>query len=238
VTGFRGAHRERRIGVSKHIHQGVSYWTKQNREAKEPYLAHTLMVNDFLVSLKKATRRTEIELDWFCEGEWPPDGKRLYARVRGPRGGTVSIPIRPDAYFTLTFKTARGKVARHFFLESDQATMPGKRKGYIGTSIYKKLRGYWTWHTKQRAQGRRYGLPGFIVLTTTTTPERADNLRAIAREADDKQTGSHMFWFTSEDEYLEDPKRILKEIWLSAGDAPQSSRLHNLTESSRSTPTR
>jgi hypothetical protein len=157
------------------------------------------MVNAFLVSLTVATRKTGTELDWFSEGEWPPDGKKIYARLKGPRGGMVSIPIRPDAYFTLTFKSSRDRVARHFFLEADQATMPDKRKGYIGTSIYKKLRGYWTWHTKHRAQVKHYGLPGFIVLTTTTTLERADNLRAIAREADDKQTGSHMFWFTAED---------------------------------------
>ena len=162
---------------------------------------------------------------------------------RSPRLSFRS-PIQPvqtrltgntDADFTLTFKSSRGRVSRHFFLEADRATMPGKRKGYIGTSIYKKLRGYWTWHTKHRAQVKSCGLPGFIVLTTTTTLERADNLRAIARVADDKQTGSHMFWFTAEDEYLDEPKQLLKSIWLSAGDELDSSRTHQLTESSHTT---
>ena len=73
------------------------------------------------------------------------------------------------------------------------------------------------------------------MLTTTTTLERADNLRAIAREADDKKTGSHMFWYTAESEYLENPKELLKGIWLSAGDELDSSRTHQLTESSHTT---
>ena len=78
-------------------------------------------------------------------------------------------------------------------------------------------------------------MDGFLLLVTTTTPERAWNLRAVGRDADDKKTGSHMFWFTSEDEYLEDPKQLLKGIWLSAGDKPDSDRTHKITEPSSAT---
>jgi ferritin len=69
----------------------------------------------------------------------------------------------------------------------------------------------------------------FRVLTTPRSERRVGHLRELARKADDKQTGSALFWFVKEEDY--DPHKsdsTWGTIWRTAKDDKQ----HHLLEES------
>ena len=94
--------------------------------------------------------------------------------------------VIPDGFFTIKHKGRN----YHFFLEADRSTMTSKR--YL-----RKLRAYWLFWKTGGLQ-RKFSIPRFRVLTLTTSEKRKDNLRALARLADNGRRGSPMFLFTCE----------------------------------------
>ncbi len=124
--------------------------------------------------------------------------------------------VFPDAFFTIEDE----KDYLHYFLEADRSTMEGKR-------VLGKLKGYWQmW--KQESHKDKFDISVFRVLTITISQQRKENLRHIAKQANDNRTaGSEMFLFACKDDYnLEKPESVLKPIWHS----PKDDKPHHLLE--------
>ena len=78
-----------------------------------------------------------------------------------------------------------------------------------------KLRSYWR-HNREERFKISLGITHFRVLTITPNERRAENLRRLAKEADDKREGSPMYLFLSETQYsLTKPDGVLAPIWAS-----------------------
>ncbi|MFQ5998789.1 MAG: hypothetical protein ACE5KO_05735, partial [Candidatus Bathyarchaeia archaeon] len=61
---------------------------------------------------------------------------------------------------------------------------------------------------------QKFGISRFRVLTLCTSERRKENLRELAKYADDRKQGSAMFMFASEQSFsIDDPETILKPIW-------------------------
>ncbi len=165
------------------------------KKAGREYIDHTLMISRFRATLDLALQpqgKTHLIA-------WQKESADLKAviKTKGQR-----LVIKPDGFFTIQH---RGKPL-HFFLEADRSTMTNQR--YLA-----KLRAYWLWWEKGGHQ-RTFNIPNFRVLTLTISEKRKENLRALARQADDKKRGSTMFSFTCEKSFrLEDPETILKSVW-------------------------
>lgn len=186
-------------------------WTAKNREAKQRYIWHSLMIANFRTALSLALRNnTGAELLFWQQGSELKDDF-----VLSERGKSRRFVVFPDAFFGL--KDKRGKM--YFFLEADRSTMQGER--YL-----RKLKGYWS-YWQERKHVEKYGINRFRVLTTTISEKRSQNLRVIARRADDQEKGSLMFWFTCEKNYgISGASEILGPIW----QTPVDNKKHHLLE--------
>jgi len=92
-----------------------------------------------------------------------------------------------------------------FFFEADRSTIANAR-------FLNKMRAYWLWH--KYGGHHKLSIDSFRVLILTTTRRRMDNLIAVAKQADDRQVGSNMFWFAvTDDVQLSNPRRVLEKIW-------------------------
>ncbi len=176
------------------IDRGKIDWQTKNREAGLPYIDHTLMISRFRATLTLALN----SLGDTCMTTWQ-EGPRLKAGVKfkGQR-----LAVVPDGFFTIEHKGQD----HHFFLEADRSTMTNGR-------FFRKLRAYWLWW-KAGGHKRKFGIPRFRVLTVTTSEKRKENLRKLARLADDGKRGSPMFLFACDKSFsLDDPQTILQPIW-------------------------
>lgn len=187
-------------------------WTTKNREAKQRYIWHALMIANFRATLTLAlqSKRGAELLFWRQDSELK-DTISVPGKGRAPQ----RLIVFPDAFFGI--KDDRGK--RFFFLEADRSTMTSRR--YL-----KKLKGYWHyWRAGRHKEQHQIG--NFRVLTTTISTKRATNLRTVAKRADEQERGSLMFWFASEIEYkLDRPGGLLAPIWTT----PADNKKHHLLE--------
>ena len=102
----------------------------------------------------------------------------------------------------------------------------GRRRSLLKRSLYRKFVGYWNWLANERGH-EAFGLPGFAVLTVTTTRQRAVNFSAAAAAAVSRRPPrAPLFWATAETDFLatvEDPlrfRRLLSPIWGSEKGQP------------------
>ena len=196
------------------IDRGGIIWSEKNREVRERYIQHTLMISNFRACLSLALRDLPDVRLLFWVRENPQELKD-YVSFTDESGRHRRLPIVPDGFFGI--EDPQGRM--FFFLEADRSTMTNAR-------FLRKLRAYWLWW-KQGGHRRRFGIESFRVLTITRTERRKENLRRVAKKADDRQIGSLMFWFTSEERYdIRDPRTILGEIW----QTPRDERWHSLLE--------
>jgi len=181
-------------------------WGEKNKEVKDRHIQHTLMISDFRVCLELALRNLPDANLLFWKRENPKELKD-YVYIKDLRGGKVKASVVPDGFFGI--QDPKGKM--YFFLEADQSTMTNAR-------FLKKMRAYWNWW-KEGRHTKRFGIKAFRVLTITKTEKRKENLRQTTKKADDRQVGSYMFWFTSEENYsIQRPESILEPIWQTAKD--------------------
>jgi DNA-binding HxlR family transcriptional regulator len=185
---------------------GVSDQVKQPKNMGVSFLQHSLMISNFKTILELALKENgQSKLSFWSE---PKTIDVIYS-------GGERLPIAPDAFFTIEDKD----YLMHFFLEVDRSTMALER-------MVKKFKGYWDW----RAEGghkRKLKISNFRVLTVALTEDRKENIRKIARKADDNQTGSEMFWFACEKAYnLENTGKILDPIWKTS----KNENLHHILE--------
>ena len=178
------------------IERGKIDWQTKNREAGLPYIDHTLMIANFRATLTLALQSLDRSrlLTW-------KQGPDLKATVK-VKGHTMAVV--PDGFFALESK---GHL-QHFLLEADRSTMTTSR-------YFRKLRAYWLWW-KSGGHQRKFAISRFRVLTLTTSEKRKENLRRLAKDADDGRRGSPMFLFACDKSFrLEDPQTILEPIWQS-----------------------
>lgn len=197
----KGAEALKEYPEAGNIHK--SKWSKNNRDATERYLDHVMMITNFRATLTLILKDNRN----FHFLDWQQQDLKEEVMIHDGLVKKRRAFIIPDAFFIL--KSPAGKAL--FFLEADRSTTTSQR--YLN-----KLRAYWH-YWKSGKHLDKYGIKGFRVLTITLSNQRRDNLRDIAKQADDSKKGSLMFWFATEKDYnLDDPKTILKKIWTTPAD--------------------
>lgn len=212
-------------------------WTGKNREVKQRYISHTLLIAHFMVSLELACRRNRhISLI-----EPPEILAHLPAKMSsaagtctwsintvirtrtGPR--KIRLSVTPDKIFGLIFLNrplARAKAI--YLLEADRATMPVKRTGLYASSCRKKLVCYWeSW--RENLYEKLFGCRAVRVITLTkpaeavNAQERISHMIAACREEDRQGRGSRMFLFAQANDFsIRNPEKVLGKIWQNARD--------------------
>ncbi len=203
--GNRGAKALRRAGLELPA-------TDLDRKAEElsPFgLSHMLLTSDVVATFLMALE-TQPQLDLvrvLRDGE-------LRVRVSYCDGhAQVLGSVQPDA--TLIVREDGTETA--LLLEIDRATMPGERTDALQSSFVKKCRCYLAWWQDAAKVRETLHVDDFLVLTVTTTPERAAALRDVAARAD----GGDVFWFTSR-EALTAETILAAPIWTTAAGSTGS----------------
>lgn len=165
---------------------GDIQWRYEMNETRLPYLEHMIKINDCYISLLRKARNENHEITLFqTENHVRHEFKYWNQRV----------VFNPDAYGQYWI----GDDGFHFFLELDNGTMtPGV--------FQKKHQRYTAFYASEEYSKHYENFP--IILTVTTTWERAIQLRKVIQQVDD----TDMEWyFTSEDLFEANPLGV---IWL------------------------
>jgi hypothetical protein len=188
-------------------------WSEKNRQIGAQYLDHLLLISRFRAAVAYACAQYSdaVEIE-----RWENDGAiRDAVYVDGERG-PERIPIVPDAYVVFRLLDAPGGRI-HAFIEADRGTMTRDR--YLT-----KLRGYFAyWRTGRVTE--RLGIKNFLVVTITTSEQRARGLAETCRKLGER--GLRPFLFASETAYLPAERRsVLDAVW----QTPADDRLHFILE--------
>lgn len=162
-------------------------WRYEMNETRLPYLEHMIKINDCYLGFLRKARDTGHEVTTFqTENHVRHEFKYWNQR----------IVFNPDAYGQYW----HGTEGFHFFLELDNGTMTPKVFG-------RKHQRYTAFYASEEYSKHYENFP--IVLTVTTTSERAHQLRKTIEQVDD----TDMEWlFSSEEDFHRNP---LGAIWLS-----------------------
>ncbi|MCC7446997.1 MAG: replication-relaxation family protein [Anaerolineae bacterium] len=164
-------------GVVELRKQGIeaaANWHRSNRAISDFFIEHCLGIVNVYVALAVACRGQGYQLSaWRSEGALKADYDRI-------RISNTSVPVIPDAFFTLT--TAKRPFS--FCLELDRATM---------TLVRMKQEKYQAYieYYKSGAYEKRFGTTSLRVLTVVPSERRMAYVKAAAESAG---AGS-MFWF-------------------------------------------
>ena len=103
------------------IEKGNAAWNEKNRETRERYIQHTLMISQFRTCLTLALRDTNNAklLFWMRENV----NKLKDHAYEEKSGKKRRLPVVPDGYFGI--EDAEGKM--YFFFEADRSTMSNAR---------------------------------------------------------------------------------------------------------------
>lgn len=177
----------------------------RRNEVKQPFLQHALMISHIRTVFTVAARsRPGYRLHFWRHDQEvndrvPIGDDPIYGGIR-----TSTWPVVPDGFFALEIPGGKGY---HCMLEADRSTMDHR-------DFLRKLRAYFLWW-KAGGHTAKFGIKHFVVLTVTLTPERAKNLFELSRQADDKRTGSALFWFTTLEKLsLTQPEQVLSQVWV------------------------
>jgi hypothetical protein len=211
------------------IPRGKINWTRKNKEVKQIYLDHALLVANFMVCLEMACRgRKDVQLieyhadktDDRYENIDPVEGWRVKAELKTENGvKKYQISIVPDKIFLLYFPNdPPGENKALFFLEADRSTMPLIRSDMDKSCFYKKLVGYWASFHQEKFE-ELFGFNGARILTVAQSQQRIDNIIQANKTMDDRKKGSKMFLFLSKKEInIDHPERLLEPIWQNGRD--------------------
>ena len=150
------------------------------------FLEHTLAVTDFMVALEQGCRHRgdirviypdEILAQACARVQRRPNPFMWETRVRWG-GEEHRIHVAPDKVFGI--EHADGS-RRYYFLEMDRGTMPVARSDIRRTSLLRKFLSYDATF-RDNLHRRLYGLPGFQVLTVTTSEERIATCVEVLQE--------------------------------------------------------
>lgn len=189
-------------------------WREKNTQIKHHYFQHVLMLSEFraCLTLALADHPSARMVFWRRED---PEALKDTVKMPARQSKQRQVSIIPDGYFCI--EDPRGYL--YFFIEADRSTMTHKR--YL-----RKMKAYWWWW-KQGGHTKAFDINAFRVLTVTKSEKRAENLRVLTKEADERGIGSEMFWFTSALNYsIENPGQVLKPLW----QTPKNETPHHLLE--------
>ena len=201
-------------------------WSRKNREAKELFLEHTLMVSRILTCLQLACRgRKDVEFigpqSMIKRRQKPPTIKThaLSWRVRIKRGEffqkrSLSFNMIPDSIFGLRIKKGNKNKETYFFLEADRSTMPIKRTNFFRSSFYKKMVGYIASH-KKGLFSQYFGFKKVRILTVTQSDERINNMIAVNKELHHRGLGYGLFLFSHIEQIdILKSAKLFRKIWM------------------------
>ncbi len=173
-------------------------WSEKNKRAGAIFLAHTLDIADFMVSVEVACR-AQGTINLVREEEIlaaAPDEMRSareplrWEAVSVEQGRRERWTVVPDGLFGLTFPD---ETAAYFLLELDRGTIPISRSGGDHRSIRRKLKTYYDgWRAQRHIE--QFGVKQMRVLTITSSQERMHNMVGAVRGITDGR-GSNFFLF-------------------------------------------
>jgi DNA-binding Lrp family transcriptional regulator len=167
-----------------------------NRNIKQLYLQHTVLVAEVMVAFTRACQGSDtprlLSEDDLAPGQPPGVAFRLSVTVRD-QGATKRVGVMPDRVFELESPATGERVL--YFLEADRATMPVTRRSLSQSSMLRKLLAYeatWT----EGVHRDRFNCARFRVLVVTSTSERARHLANVCGRL---SRGRGLFLFTDAD---------------------------------------
>jgi hypothetical protein len=191
---------------------GVTKPRLDNRNVKQLYIRHTLLVSDVMVAFARGTLSTSA-LRLLTEAELapgkPPSKAFSWGVVIKDNTKSKRVGILPDRVFALE-SSATGNQA-FYFLEADCGTMPIRRRSLEQSSIWRKLLAYEaTW--SQDLHHSHFGAKRFRVLFVTDSEERMMNL---VSECAKLPRGRGLFLFTTAQALRESPN-VYTHLWHTA----------------------
>lgn len=182
-------------------------WTAKSHDVGQPFLEHTLAINDVRVAVTLACKTHGFTLlEWRSEADLKGEYDRVTIQQRN--GSKQSVSLIPDSFFAV--QTPRGKAP--FFLEVDRGTETTGR-------FQDKIRAYQA-YVQTGAYEKRYGYKSVRVLTVAFSQKRLESLRTVTEEVG----GKERYWFALHPEIT--PQSVFDElIWLSCGSAELMSLL-------------
>jgi hypothetical protein len=173
-------------------------WSEKNKRAGAIFLAHTLEIADFMVSLElvcradgKITLIREEEILAAAPDETRSTREPLrWEAVSVEQGRRERWTVVPDGLFGLSFSDG---TAAYFLLELDRGTIPITRSGGDHRSIRRKLKTYYDgWRAERHLE--QFGVKQMRVLTVTNSQERMHNMVDTVRGITEGR-GSNFFLF-------------------------------------------
>lgn len=174
-------------------------WTSKSRDVGQPFLEHTLAINDIRVAVTVACRAHGYSLlDWRSEADLKGSYDRVSIQERS--GGKQLVSLIPDSFFVV--QTPKGKAP--FFLEVDRGTE-------TTTRFQSKIRAYQA-YVQSGAYEKRYGYKSVRVLTVAFSQKRRESLKMVTGEVG----GKERYWFALHGEIT--PKSVFDApLWTTAG---------------------
>ncbi|MBI1280107.1 MAG: hypothetical protein GC179_18405 [Anaerolineaceae bacterium] len=178
-------------------------WSSKSQNVGQPFLEHTLAINDVRVAVTVACRTHGYALfDWRSEADLKGDYDRVIIQERN--GGKQSVSLIPDSFFVV--QTTKGKAP--FFLEVDRGTETTGR-------FQDKIRAYQA-YIQSGAYEKRYGYKSVRVLTVAFSQKRLENLKTVTEEVG----GKERYWFALHTEIM--PQNVFDEpMWWVSRDISQ-----------------
>lgn len=177
-------------------------WSEKNKRAGAVFIAHTLEIADFMVSLELASRPggnitlvREEDILAAAPGETRSAREPLrWEAVSIEQGRRERWTVVPDGLFGLTFPD---ETAAYFILELDRGTIPIARSGNDHRSIRRKLKTYYDgWRAQRHLE--QFGVKQMRVLTVTSSRERLHNMVEAVRGITEGR-GSNFFLFVDQE---------------------------------------
>jgi len=221
--GNRGV---REIASAFDLPVGTVDWSRKNRDAKEIFLKHTLMVSRILTVFRLACRnRNGIE---FIEPERLINNRRKPPTIKthalswhvniknGDLGQrrNLSFNMIPDSVFGLRMKKNNKTRETYLILEADRSTMPIRRTNFFRSSYLKKMAGYVASY-KNELFSEYFGFKKVRILTVTKSEERIKNMIQVNKDLHDMGNGYNLFLFTRNGQIdIRRPDKIFRKIWV------------------------
>lgn len=178
-------------------------WKSKSHDVGQPFLEHTLAINDVRVAATIASKKHGYSLlTWRSEADLKAEYDRVV--IQEKNSGKQLVSLIPDSFFVV--ETTRGKSP--FFLEVDRGT---ETTGRFQT----KVRAYQA-YVQSGAYEKRYGYKSIRVLTVTFSRKRLDSLKSATGEAG----GKERYWFALHSD-IHSYTLFDEPIWSIAGDTSQ-----------------
>jgi len=201
-------------------------WSRKNRDAKDIFLKHTLMVSRIMTAFRLACWKKDgvefIESDRLIKNRQKPPSIKIHAlswRVNIKRGDhgqrrNLSFNMIPDNVFGLRIRNNNAYREQYFFLEADRSTMPVRRTNFYRSSFYKKMLGYIASY-KNELFSEYFGFKKVRVLTVTKSDKRIKNMIKLNKDLHDLRNGYNLFLFARDETIkMQMPERIFERIWI------------------------